>query len=899
MGKLKPPLKGEAATKFYREGGIKQYFSNNIPKMKAGRRKKRTFSNRKKNKDVSPPPTSLKSPPEQSAGTASKAQDNTAAAERTPQDSANDDNEPVPPLSPQVLEDSDDDKSVSPLSTPAKPKATRINWTVGEHRLRMEQAVKDWLEQADSVRDGNGEIISNYAKYANKMGIPSGTFFHYVHPDPDKRRTLDQANRGKPRLLTDSDVKLAGAVLARADRGNDGYSRKEAADLIQDLNPDINRLAARRQLSNIVLPKNHEAGVLKEAAVKAQPTTSDRTNINVAQQYRWHRLVDQEYDYLRATNTGLCGRSGKTFGEVIEHFIWGLDEMCLMSDHHGNLHVIACAEKKKHEKLLQDTRVSITMVRIGSVGGTTGPTIFLLKGAKQNRRKEFSDEYLVRHGCAPGSTIVMTESAYMTDVAWLEASKAIVKGYRNMPYVKENKQWSVLELLDGFKSHENVLAAHRLRAEYNIRSIKEESNTSHANQGYDQETARQDKKHAAESLYDQRKVKKMNTGKTRIDQYDLVLTGIRIVTKCSEEVWVCSFRRVNLDPRTRISFENWCQKIKQFLTAGEQFKEELVDLSPQETFNLLPATWHGMEPAERKVVMTILESHDFQYTAASLQQLHTECMAPYVQMNDVRVCVLIARQHPETLDMLPKKTDEVTGIAAVEEAKAAAAKQSDGMDDFQLVPKNAEGKPKFLRETLLEHMIKRRNAKFLKEVRRGPTPGLDVHLYSDSLEMIQPTAEDMRRARILEDHCGERAKRKCAKRKLNSIGLVVGQSTVVNSAENMARMQEELNFADACAEIERLEDANKAAEKKKKTQDLKHCAPAAARKLNKDKVNIGKLTVVELESLLHIVYSITVPGAKSKLRKPDYVKALERAMTENIGKFEAFLNYLPADDPTD
>jgi hypothetical protein len=523
-----------------------------------------------------------------------------------------------------------------------------------------------------------------------------------------------------------------------------------------------------------------------------------------------------------------------------------------------------------------------------------------LKGAKQHRRKEFSDDFLVKYGCAPGSTIVMTESAYMTDEAWLEASKAIVKGYRNMPYVKENEQWLVLELLDGFKSHENVLAAHRLRAENNIRSLKEESNTLHANQGYDQETAKQDKKHAAESLYDQRKVKKMNTGKTRIDQYDLVLTGIRIVNKCTKEVWVCSFRRVNLDPRTRVSFVKWCQKIKQFLTAGEEFKEELADLSPQDTFNLLPSTWHGMEPAERRAVMTVLESHDFQYTAASLQQLHTECRIPYAQMNDVRVCVLIARQHPETLDMLPKKKeDQVPKIAAVKEAKAAAAKQSDGLDDFQLVPKDAEGKPKLLGEDLLMHMIKRRNAKFAKEIRCGPTPALDVHLYDDSLEMIQPTAEDVRRGRILEDHCGERAKKKCAKRKLNSIGLVVGQSTVVNSAKNMARMQEELTFASACAEISRIEETNKVAEKRKKAQDLEGCAPAAARKLNKDKANVGKLTVQEIESLLHRVYSITVPGAKSKLRKIDFVKALEKAMTEHSGHFEAFVDSLSADCPTD
>ena len=65
---------------------------------------------------------------------------------------------------------------------------------------------------------------------------------------------------------------------------------------------------------------------------------------------------------------------------------------------------------------------------------------------------------------AEGSTIIMNKNAYMMDDAWLEASKAIVKGYRSLPYIAENKEWLMLDLLDGFKSHENVLAAHEVHA---------------------------------------------------------------------------------------------------------------------------------------------------------------------------------------------------------------------------------------------------------------------------------------------------------------------------------------------------------------------------------------------------------------------------------------------------
>ncbi len=268
-----------------------------------------------------------------------------------------------------------------------------------------------------------------------------------------------------------------------------------------------------------MLPVNSAASVLKKSAQKVQATTSDRTNINVAQQYRWHRAVDEVYDLMRTKNTGLCKLSGKSFGELMPHFIIGLDEMCLMSDCHSDLHVFAVSDKKKQEKLLQDSRCSISVIRTGTVAGTTGPTMFLLKGAKC--RKHFNEDYLLRYGMAPGSKVIMTENAYMTDEAWLEASKSIVDGYCQLPYIKENEDWYNAELLDGIKLHKNVLNAHKLRADNLIISLKEESNSSHVNQGYDQLTAKNNKKNAAESLYDQCKAKEWQMGKPQIDQLTL------------------------------------------------------------------------------------------------------------------------------------------------------------------------------------------------------------------------------------------------------------------------------------------------------------------------------------------------------------------------------------------
>jgi hypothetical protein len=284
------------------------------------------------------------------------------------------------------------------------------------------------------------------------------------------------------------------------------YQEKEAKDVIMDLINNLSLSQAAKQLSRRVLPENSKAGVIKAMTQKVQATTSDRTNISLGQQFCWHCIVNEEYNLLCMSNTGLCKRSGKSFGEVMGHFIVGLDEMCLMSDAHEDLHVFGSADKKKHEKLLQDLCVSITVVRTGTVAGDTGPTIFLLKGTK--KRAFFTNDFFVRHGMAIGSTIIMTENAYMTDDAWVEASYSIVKVYHSMKFVADNPDWSMVELLDGFKLHKNVLSANDLRSDHNIRSLKEESNLSHLNQGYDQLNAKCDKKNAVKLLYDQCRVQK-------------------------------------------------------------------------------------------------------------------------------------------------------------------------------------------------------------------------------------------------------------------------------------------------------------------------------------------------------------------------------------------------------
>ena len=61
----------------------------------------------------------------------------------------------------------------------------------------------------------------------------------------------------------------------------------------------------------------------------------------------------------------------------------------------GNVKIIVSSGKNKDEKILQGSRVSIALVRTGSSRGSTGPTIYLLKGKVSN--SSFSDTFRVYH----------------------------------------------------------------------------------------------------------------------------------------------------------------------------------------------------------------------------------------------------------------------------------------------------------------------------------------------------------------------------------------------------------------------------------------------------------------------------------------------------------------------
>ena len=352
--------------------------------------------------------------------------------------------------------------------------------------------------------------------------------------------------------------------------------------------------------------RKHHKGKIKPNAVKAQKTSSRRSQITVAQQFRWRKTVEKAMSILREKNTGVCNKTGETFGELMEHFIIGGDETNLIADADGDMKIIGEFGRKKHEKKVSDCRASVTMYRTGTAGGTNGPTVFLMEGKRV--KTGFTAKFLEEHGAEPGSTIQMTEKAFMTEEAWLKMTPELVRGYRNMPFIQDNPQWYVVEIFDGFGAHLSNYDALKMRADAKIISIKEEGDSSSINQAYDKLVAKSDKVEQRRSLgY----LRAMTGSNNFIDQWSLIYVGLAAVryTKENPSLWVNSFIAVNLHPRHMLSFSDWCKKISPFMQSADSF--ELVTQNKVNEYKLLPAVWKAMTPLEKGNTVEIFPKTQF------------------------------------------------------------------------------------------------------------------------------------------------------------------------------------------------------------------------------------------------------------------------------------------------
>ena len=143
-------------------------------------------------------------------------------------------------------------------------------------------------------------------------------------------------------------------MLARSDRGNNGMSRLEAMDYIQEVNPTLDRKQAKYLLERRVLPKAYTDRKVKRKTLKVQATTTERTSITYQSQWRWYSFVTSMFNDQQRNNGGLCKNTSKKFRALMQHFVLGLVEACIMVDGGGNIKIIGAANRKNHENVIAD-----------------------------------------------------------------------------------------------------------------------------------------------------------------------------------------------------------------------------------------------------------------------------------------------------------------------------------------------------------------------------------------------------------------------------------------------------------------------------------------------------------------------------------------------------------------
>ena len=193
----------------------------------------------------------------------------------------------------------------------------------------------------------------------------------------------------------------------------------------------------------------------------------------------------------------------------------------------------------------------------------------------------------------------MTPTAYMTDAAWLNMTKKMCEGIRAMPVIKDHEDWWCLMSVDGFGSHLSP-AALEIFARFNILMIKEEGDTSHMCQAYDQEVARSDKRWTREIL-DAYRLGVHGV----LSQWELILGINAALNKADPKAWRRSHIRVNMCPSRMTSFADWLRKHEKTVAAADRFFESRDSL-----FEAMPAVWKNLTHPQREVVACLFQDFE-------------------------------------------------------------------------------------------------------------------------------------------------------------------------------------------------------------------------------------------------------------------------------------------------
>ena len=461
----------------------------------------------------------------------------------------------------------------------------------------------------------------------------------------------------------------------------------------------------------------------------------------------------------------------------------------------------------------------------------------------------------------------MTPTGYMTVEAWVEMAPKIADGIRMMPVISGRPEWWVLKIIDGYGAHTSSEAAMQTYADRKILLLKEEGDSSHVNQSYDQKVAKDDKKSMRQSLAYLRQSNKLTKG--TIDGWALIHVALAAVRELDANSWVYSFDKVNLKPSTRVSFPEWIKRIEHYVQGGESFKPEII----RDPYALLSPFWHGMTPDEKKGAFAIFESHTKEFTVACIKELVATAHVPMSEMQNFRVAIEVAMRNPSHLERgQPDLSVLHEQPKEVQEAQANVASATAGLHSFQVVPRSADGSLVFSGDALFDHMCRmaRRSVPHGQDL--VPSATLNVEYTSTQQKLINPRMVDYAMHEIAKHAHGEHAKQAMARRKLDNLGYMRGESGLQNDEDRMARLKNQMNLMESMATINK-ETANTAATNASlAASKLIAAAPAALAKLKMGggDPKAAKLTVAEMAAIAYTHFK----GAVLKGLKDAHIKEL-------------------------
>ena len=159
------------------------------------------------------------------------------------------------------------------------------------------------------------------------------------------------------------DVTFLSKTTVSRDNNNNGMVREDDVNLVMELSQNDNRNKCEYHYDYLVRRDKLDGAKRDGRVVAAQPTTTNRSEITVSQQWIWYSTLEDTWEENRRLN--VADGTGVVFDTVAEHFTVNFDDSFFMDNQDGSITLVAYGSNKKTEKNCDDFRASITNLRGG------------------------------------------------------------------------------------------------------------------------------------------------------------------------------------------------------------------------------------------------------------------------------------------------------------------------------------------------------------------------------------------------------------------------------------------------------------------------------------------------------------------------------------------------------